>query len=157
MKEVNKIYETYQLPQIPADFLGMYHIKVFGKAPPPKNWIARLFSFGGGGSGTTGKVSPNNDTPPSEYYLSVRKSVELSSVPTRELQPYYRIPTLLFNCCSKIRYEGMVNCSKCQSSNKNALQPWIASTIGIFRISGNTKRINKLTSIFLSPPDYGLQ
>lgn len=132
IQEVNQIFSTHNHPIIPYDFLEKFQYEVHDKVPIPKGWFSRLFSSVGG----KGKVAPNNDTTVAKHNLSVRKSCEMSSVPIRELQSYYRIPTLIYSCAARVRYDASKN--------------------GIFRISGNSKRITALTSIFTTPPDFGL-
>ena len=103
VKEVNRIFSNYNLPLIHSDFLQKYHEKVFGKAPMFQNsWLSAFL----GSRGDSKRVSPNNDTPASDYYACVRKSCQISAVPIRESQPFYRIPVLVLKCSVRIQKEG---------------------------------------------------
>ncbi|KAJ3127706.1 hypothetical protein HK098_005942 [Nowakowskiella sp. JEL0407] len=73
------------------------------------------------------------------------KSIQYASVPVGETNDgKRRIPILVHECVKYLREKGINNGQGLQST-------------GIFRVSGNERRINHLSEIFDTPPKYGLK
>ncbi len=82
-----------------------------------------------------GLFSRKDKNIPKVFGTTISKSCEASSIAPMEGKPYYKVPTILVRTFQPIR-ESL-------------------DTLGIFRVSGNAKRIQTLLDAFGNGPEFG--